>query len=122
MHGIPKNLDLSQFKNALLLQICLGEHIVYFKFDSSATIGVEGAWRLIDSEGELIDQSIKDTEKNTDRQYYKLHLLLGKKVLSYIVDSPTSFTLIFEENYELKLIDDSKQYESISIQPGDIFI
>lgn len=122
MHGIPENLELSQFENSTLSQICLGEFIIYFNFDSLASISIEGAWILKNSDGELIDQSICNSETNSDRQYYKLHVLLGKKVVSSSIEVPKSFSLLFEGNYELTFIDDSKKYETISIQPGDIFI
>jgi len=38
------------------------------------------------------------------------------------VDAPRSFALRFAGGEELRVFDDSDQFESFSIQPGDIFV
>lgn len=67
----------------------------------------------------LVDEA-RDT--NAERDAYRLHVLLGKSVESYAVDAPRSFSLQLESGYVLTIFDDSRHYESFSIQPGDLFI
>jgi hypothetical protein len=119
MYGVPPNLDLSGFKGATLIQICIGEHQVQFHFHPQGSIFVESKWELRDSSGMLVDEA-RDT--NAERDAYRLHVLLSTIVESYAVDAPRSFSLRFESGYVLTIFDDSRQYESFSIQPGDIFI
>ena len=38
------------------------------------------------------------------------------------IDQPRSFALKFEGGDVLRVFDNSEQYESFSIQPGDIFV
>jgi hypothetical protein len=47
---------------------------------------------------------------------------LGDIVDSGVVDPPRSFTLRFASGNRLIVFDDSEEYESFSIQPGDIFV
>jgi len=50
------------------------------------------------------------------------HRILGKKVDGFSLDFPNSFSLLFETGHVLTIFDDSREYESFSIQPGDIFV
>ena len=119
MHGVPADLDLSKFKAATLIQIAIGEHQVQFHFHPKCSISVEGKWELRDSSGSLVDEA-RDT--NAERDAYRLHVILGKTVGSFSVSAPRSFSLHFESGHALTVFDDSKQYESFSIQPGDIYV
>ena len=42
MYGVPADLDLSRFKDAELIQLCIGEGQVQFRFHPVGTISVEG--------------------------------------------------------------------------------
>jgi hypothetical protein len=79
---------------------------------------VEGHWELADESGHIIDRA----EPNSDRDAYRIHRLLGKKVASTRVDPPRSFTLHFNSGLRLQVFDDSEEFESFSIQPGDIYV
>jgi hypothetical protein len=68
--------------------------------------------------GEIGDRSVP----NDDRDAYRLHRLLGSQVIGTQVGAPRSFALCFANGDELGVFDDSDQYESFSIQPGDVFI
>jgi hypothetical protein len=57
-----------------------------------------------------------------DRDVYRIHLLLGKTVAASQVDPPRSFSLSFDSGHTLQVFDRSTQYESFSIQPGDIVV
>lgn len=126
MYGVPHDLDLSRFLGATLIQVCLGEFEVQFHFQAASTagsqdmlhIGVEGNWELCDDSGRIVDRA----ERNCDREAYRLHRLLGHAVTATAVDAPQSFALRFDSGDELRVLDDSDQHESFSIQPGNIFV
>jgi hypothetical protein len=48
--------------------------------------------------------------------------LLGQLVVSSQIDPPRSFSLRFGNGLVLRVFDNSPQYESFSIQPGDIHV
>jgi hypothetical protein len=127
MYGVPADLPLSMFENATLIQICLGEVQLQFHFQSvdykwpgptGPEISVEGDWELHDSSGEIVDRD----ESNAEREAYRLHRLLGKQVVGTEIDPPRSFALKFDDGHMLRIFDSSDQYESFSIQPGNIFV
>jgi len=120
MHGVPANLDLSSFTAATLIQLCIGEHQIQFRFHPECNfISVEGKWELRDASGVLVDEA---KNNNAERDAYRLHVILSKTVESSAVDPPRSFSLRFETGHVLTVFDDSRQYESFSIQPGNIFV
>ena len=119
MYGVPSDLDLSRFKGATLIFLGIGEFQVQFSFQPKCSISAEGKWELRDSAGVLVDES---ADTNAERDFYRLHIILGKSVESYSVSAPDSFSLRFESGHTLTVFDDSKQYESFSIQPGDIYV
>jgi hypothetical protein len=118
MYGVPADLDLSIFQRALLIQVSIGEFQIQLHFQPTGCISVEGKWELTDSTGKLIDTA----KPNEERDGFRLHVLLGKTVEHSFVNAPRSFSLQFESGYMLTIFDDSREYESFSIQPGDIFV
>ena len=118
MHGVPANLDLSIFRRAVLTQVGIGEFQIQFHLHPAGLISVEGNWELLDSAGTIIDRA----KPNEGRDVFRLHVPLGKTVERSSVDAPRSFSLGFESGYMLTVFDDSREYESFSIQPGDIFV
>jgi hypothetical protein len=118
MYGVPKDLDLTRFQGATLVQVALGEHQVLFRFHPEGEIAVEGRWELRDAAGTLVDQA----RPNAERECYRLHRLLGRAVTSWAIDPPQSFTLHFSGGERLQVFDDSRDHESFSVQPGDIFV
>jgi hypothetical protein len=126
MYGVPADLDLAMFVGAKLTQLGVGEFQLQFNFMAPVesrwgpgpSIGVEGKWELRDGAGELVDRSMS----NAEREVYRVHVILGHDVVATNLDAPHSFSLRFDDGHELTVFDDSKQYESFSIQPGDIFV
>ena len=120
MYGVPADLDLSAFVGAIVERIDLGEFVLQFRFamDPPGVIGVEGDWELRAGDGQLLDHQMEPAA----REGYRVHTLLGQRVLSYAVHPPTSFVLTFERGHTLRVFDSSQEYESCSIQPGDIYI
>jgi hypothetical protein len=118
MYGVPADLDLSRFKGALLIQLCVGEFQMDFRFHPKLSISVEGKWEVRDSTGSLIDVM----KPNAQRDALYIHVLLGKRVDGFTLDASGSFSLRFETGHVLTVFDESREYESFSIQPGDIFV
>ena len=119
MYGVPADLDLSKFKDTTLIQICIGVTQIQFHFEPEGIIYVEGRWELRDSTGALVDESAANYAK---RDAMRVQVILGKIVQSYSISAPDSFALRFESGHSLAVFDDSKQYESFSIHPGNIFV
>jgi len=122
MYGVPADLDLSRFKGAALIHIHISEFQVDFDFQPNCFISVEGKWELRDSGGVLIDWADRGRSRRSAYRLHLIYLIVGKRVESYSISSPDSFSLRFESGHALTVFDDSEQYESFSIQPGDIFV
>jgi hypothetical protein len=120
VYGVPADLDLSPFVGAIVERVDLGQFILHFRFamDPPGVIGVEGDWELRAPDGHVLDQQMDAAA----REAYRLHTLLGQRVSGYAIDPPTSFVLTFERGHTLRVFDSSHEYESCSIQPGDIYI
>jgi hypothetical protein len=118
MYGIPNDLDLSLFVGATLVQIGLGQFDLQFHFHPDGSVSIQGHWELIDAEERIIDFAIE----NAERDAYRIHVLLGQVVVGSQLNPPDSFSLGFANGFTLKVFDNSKEYETISIQPGNIYI
>jgi len=116
MYGVPADLDLSRLENSVLIQLCIGQYQMQFHFHPSSLISVEGKWELRDASGTLLD----GTERNLLRENaIDAHRLLGKRVSGASLDAARSISLCFEGGDLLTIYDDSTEYESFYIQPGD---
>lgn len=128
MYGVPPDLDLSIFIGLELNQIRLGPFDLQFHFSSpsrSAAITVEGSWTLTDGTGTIIDESdgrVGNPPGNRSKSGWKVRDLLADTVTAGQVGAPTSFTLEFASGRRLTILDDSNEFESFSIQPGDVFV
>ena len=117
MYGFPKDLDLSHLVGGELIRISIDQYNLLFEFDPQNTINISGKWVLRNEQNEIFDQGVLETEKES----YKVHKLVGQKIQDYEISSPKSIKFIFENNWELELIDNSDQYETCSISP-DIYV
>ena len=118
MYGVPADLPVERFVGDFLSQICIGMDGVHFNFGRSGTISVGSRWELVDSEGNLIDCACD----HDARDAYRLHVLLNKDVTKSFIVPLRSFSSTFSSGHRLTVYDDSSQYESFSIQPGNIFV
>jgi hypothetical protein len=152
VYGVPTNLDLSGFLHARLDALTIGKHQIIFSFSPcdpfvgrSRSITVESTWEYRTHSGHLVDAACE----HADRSAYHVHKLLGRAVSATRLDPPRSISLVFDDgstlteefwkhvgiyayrrDFLLKLagmppltiVDDSKQYESFQIQPGDIVV
>jgi hypothetical protein len=120
MYGVPKDLPLQRFVGDSINQIRLGLHGVQFHFNSAGSISVDGGkWQLRDASGAIVDESIDDP---FTRQQYRVHVIFHSEVTKFDIDAPRSFSLTFANGHKLTIFDDSKQYESFSIQPDGIYV
>ena len=118
MYGVPADLSLKRFVGATLIQIALGEFQIQFRFQPDSEIAVEGRWELREHAGQLVDHA----QAAANRDVYRVHQLLGRKVTDSRVDAPKSITLQFDSGHRLEVFDSSQQHESFTIQPGDIIV
>jgi hypothetical protein len=118
MYGVPTDLNLDFLLGATLTMIGLGEFDLQLHFDPEGYIHVEGGWALYGPDANPLDRSMSHSE----RTEYRLHILIGKSVTSWGTDPPRSFDLVFSDGSHLRVYDDSREYESFSIQPGDIVV
>ena len=126
MYGVPADLDLSRFRGTALTQVCLGDYQIQFRFSApgrdDAMISVEGSWTLTDAAGRVVDKVGRDSLPYSQRPALSVNLLLSRAVKESCINTPESFSLSFDSGHTLTIFDDSEQYESFSIQPGDTFI
>jgi hypothetical protein len=118
MHGVPANLPLGKFVGFELNQIALGQYQIQFHFAGAGSISAESKWELRDGSGTIIDKA----QDHASRLHYRVQLIIDKEVISFHIDPPHSFSLIFASGHVLTIFDDSPQYESFSIQPDGIYI
>jgi hypothetical protein len=118
---VPGDLNLSLFMGATLVQVCLGQYEIQFNFQRNggiSSISCEGEWRIVDAGGNVIDYA----KENSEREAYRVQVLLGQEVVETVIDAPHSFSLRFRAGHTLQVFDSSDRYESFSIQPGDVFV
>ena len=112
MYGVPSDLPIERFVGRELNQICLGRFQLQFHCSGTGSIGVEGHWELTDAQGALVDAA----HDHADRDSYRLHRIIDVPIVRSSLDPPRSFTLYFENGFQLTVFDQSPQYESFSIQ------
>ncbi|MDQ3566400.1 MAG: hypothetical protein M3436_20770 [Pseudomonadota bacterium] len=118
MYGVPADLPIERFVGDALFQACIGMDGVHFRFGRSGTIAAHGTWELRDAAGLLVDQSLA----HSDREHYRIHVILNADVTGYSIDPPHSFSLTFSTGHVLSVLDDTPQYESFAIHPDGIYV
>jgi hypothetical protein len=96
--------------------------MLHFVFGAGGRISVAGDWQVKDGAGKVIDQAVEETGQPWKRDCYRVHDLLMATVTWSEVNPPQSFTLFFDNGMSLTVFDSSEQYESFSIQPGNIIV
>ena len=120
MYGVTADLDIRHFHGAMLERIDLGIHIIHFRFgaDPPGIISVEGDWELLGRDGSVIDRQ----EEPSARDAFRIHVLVGREVVSSQVSAPEWFELRFDSGHRLRVYDRSPVYESFSIEPGGVIV
>jgi hypothetical protein len=111
MYGVPADLDLSVLRGAELIQVCLGRFDIQFQFHPIGHVLVTGGWELFDETGVLIGCGVQEGS----RPPFQLHRLLGEKIVGISIHAPTYLELVFSNGDTLRLVDNSEQYESFTI-------
>ena len=128
MYGVPHDLDLERSVGTTLVELCLGQYQAQFRFHALDSgwldegerleVSVAGGWELRDASGAVTARG----ERGVGGAAHVLHHLIGGSVAATDIDPPSSFALHFDDGHQLRIIDDSDDQESFSIQPGDVFV
>ena len=111
MHGVPADLPIQRFVGDALFQVRIGMDGVHFAFGRAGIICASGLWELYDSDGNVIDRE----QEHSDRECYRIHVILNADVTSCSIDAPRSFSLIFSTGHRLTIYDDMPQYETCTV-------
>jgi hypothetical protein len=127
VYGVPPDLDLKPFVGARLINIGLGLHNTLFVFEVEALeyaeINAEGRWEVIDQRGRVV--SVRSRDENGRHQAgvtLQLTDLLGRHVHAAARTSPESLELHLSGDVRLRFHDDSDEFESMTIIPGNYVI
>lgn len=117
MHGFSEDLKLEGVVGSEIHQICLGRYDVQFLFYSGTRICVQSLVEVFEGE-ELV--ATWDEERNwTTTAFQKL---MNETVDSCAVLSKQTMEISFQNGLQLRLHDNSTQYESLRIYPDLIVI
>ena len=111
MYRIPPDLDLSFFVGSTLEQVAIGKYDVQFRFDSGASIALQGEATVFLDGTPAAHWSEETGWSTLAFQNLLNHCMLDVRVLTERV-----IELCFSENVRLQLCDNSDQYESMQIQ------
>jgi Family of unknown function (DUF6188) len=116
-YGLPKDLDLTFLKDAILIQVCFGRNEVILRFDREISITIESTFRVQDSDG---IESFFDTSLPAAKS---LVSLISDAVVGVGGDCNRSLLLKFSSGSSLEVYDSSQEFESYQIQVGeDIYV
>lgn len=115
MYGFDPDLDFSVLTGCEVTQICVDQRSVIYNLHPSGMIASRsGAWWLLDGEGNSIDKNIDFIA----REVFRIHSLLGQKIVSCMVTSPETLQIHFSSGFTLELTDDSDCFESHELVIG----
>ncbi len=116
MNKLPLDFDGKFFVGKTLEYVSFAEYSVYFSFEKKITVTVESSLQhLFQLSGEEEKQSIPLTESS-------LMQLVGHAVTKVLAGADGTLVLEFDNGHLLRVFDDLPNYESYSIQHGDIEI
>lgn len=111
MHGVPKDLPLERLVGQEFNFIGLGRHQIQFHISGLVAIHVGGGWELWDHFGSMVDGQ----QDHEERDAYRLHRVIDEVIVSFQIDAPESFTLLFDTGDRLTIYDDLKKHVSFSL-------
>ena len=114
MYRFSSDWDLSHLVGCEVVEVSHVQFNLLFRFEPQNAINICGHWRVVDESGSLIDEGDFEEQKES----YRTHHLLGKKVKCCRVLDPTTLSVEFEDGWALQIIDDSDQYECCHISPN----
>lgn len=116
MYGLPDNFALDSFREATLIQVCLGQYQVQLRFDQNRGVSIETRYTVHDASGE--QQEFVDVTDGAAA----LAALLGSRIDRATGTTDGTLTLMFVTGAKVIVYDDSDQYESYQINDGDRLI
>lgn len=117
MYKFSSDLNLKHLIGCEVVQVSHAPYNLTFSLEPNNFINIEGYWRLINANEEVVDEGNEQNQKDA----YRTHQLLGQKIKECVVMNPTTLAVIFNNGWKLEIMDDSDQYESYHISP-DIHI
>ena len=124
---LSRRLPLRRFRHATLTGIVPSEHITYFHFESPRrflrrpapiSIGVESSWEIRDNTG-LSILSGAPAPRGTPSSSLSL---IGQRVLSAHVHTPSSFVLTFASGVTLVIFVQEGAFESFCIPEANVYV
>ena len=116
MYGLPKDLDLSFLKDAILLQVCIGENEVILNFDKGISITIESRFCFRSTSG---NESIFEDAPSSAAFLVEL---LSDSITDVLGHLDGTLRLSFDTGETLSIYDDNAEYESYLIKHGEIVI
>ncbi len=123
MYGVRKDLDLAPFVGSTLNQVAIGPHDLQLHFDradpadGSASLSIWGRFEVRDRDGSILEAG---TPSDTRTRY--LQDLVGTVVSSATAEPPSAIVLAFRSGRSVRVVDDTDQYESFAIEPGNVIV
>ncbi len=114
MYKFSQDIDLSHLTGGEVVQVSHAQYSLVFCLEPNNQINIEGAWRILDRNGQVVDEGNEQEKKDA----YRTHRLLGQKIQRCIAVNPTLLVVEFENGWKLEILDDSEQYESCHISPN----
>jgi hypothetical protein len=127
MFRVSPDLNLELFVGARLVNIGLGLNNTLFIFEVKALdyaeINAEGRWEVVDQSGRVV--SVRPRDEDSRHQAgvtLQLTDLLGRCVDGTALSPPESLELHLTGDIRLRFYDDSDEFESMTIRPGNYVI
>ena len=114
MYQFPEDLDLSHLVGCALTEVCIDRYNLLLHLWPENRINLCSVWRVLDSEGKVVDEGDSVAMKDA----YRVHLLLRHKTVGWRIANPRLLTIIFDNQWTLEIHDDSDQYECCHISPN----
>src|ERR1700683_2079291 len=112
MYGLPSNTNVSFIENQRLIQACFGQNDLILKFDGTeyVSILVTSAIGCISRDG-----ACRKVSASKDAASFVLGLV-GRLVISVQILPEGTLSITFETREQIRLYDDSQQFESYTIE------
>jgi hypothetical protein len=123
MHGVPEGLDLGPLIGSRIINVGVGLYNTEFVFEIKALdyggVNAEGRWELQTAEGDVLGARERGSQ---DLRGVSFVDVLGATIVSSSLSPPGHFDLDLSTGVRLRFFDDSEEYESMTIHPGDYII
>ncbi len=114
MYGLtPDSIErFAYLRGGEVQQVCVGKFDLQFDLHPRARLSVWRRCELVDARGDVVDVW---QEGRRSERFCAFVDLLGAVVADVSIDIPNALRIRFVDGRHLLLLDDSKQYESFSV-------